>query len=355
MFEQELNYSEFKSANSPKEIRFGLECEFQLCDKNYNPLWWDTIDSNNLIKNLESINVNTKGDMALLQPEQGHSKISPYLLEGYFDKEEKNILCKGIEIRTPVFSSLDQLMDEFHLMYHLMKKNIDYIPFLYSYHLTKDNFLGPRQNRRYDYWKWACSAMSTFGPDINISVPHELMVEKTISKLNEKFNYYSLGLTAISLNSPIALGTNWKGLSKRVYKRSLCAPIVEYHLDEGSRIEFKMFDAPLKIDDFKGYFYLCFALLTDPNLKGEMDYMQRIYSLGDLSLKGFNEDYKNISLELITSAKKINAFEVDQSILDEFEERVKKEQTPAHYSRSMFTGDIPQFCSNLEKININNL
>jgi hypothetical protein len=36
------------------------------------------------------------------------------------------------------------------------------------------HFEGPQNKRRYDHWQWAMKAMTTYGPDINVSVPLDL-------------------------------------------------------------------------------------------------------------------------------------------------------------------------------------
>ena len=43
-----------------------------------------------------------------------------------------------------------------------------------SHHPVEDRFEGPQNKRRHDFWQWAMLAMTTYGPDVNVSLPAPL-------------------------------------------------------------------------------------------------------------------------------------------------------------------------------------
>jgi hypothetical protein len=57
------------------------------------------------------------------------------------------------------------------------------------------HFEGPQNKRRYDHWQWAMKAMTTYGPDINVSVPLDLAERLDLHELHGKVNYYAPALT----------------------------------------------------------------------------------------------------------------------------------------------------------------
>ena len=83
-----------------------------------------------------------------------------------------------------------------------------------SHHPTESQFQGPCNKRRYDYWIWAMEVMTTYGPDINVSIPASLLkdFDKALS-LYEDQQYASAKI----------LFENIKQVSKNEGTQSDCA------------------------------------------------------------------------------------------------------------------------------------
>src|SRR5690348_1966028 len=114
-------------------------------------------------------------------------------------------------------------------------------------------------------------AMVTYGPDINIHLPQELWQRLDMRELDGKVNYYGPAITALALASPILRGGLWTirgrvGKSVRTYHRSVIAPAIEVHPDQQHRLEFKLFDMPFRLQDFRVFLLLWLALLLDEGL-----------------------------------------------------------------------------------------
>src|SRR5881396_2455452 len=96
-------------------------------------------------------------------------------------------------------------------------------------------------------------AMTTYGPDINVTLPSGLAAALDLHELHGKVNYYAPALTALSLASPLYCGDLWRirervGKSVRTYHRSTIAPAISIHPDENLRLEFKPFrDEPFPL------------------------------------------------------------------------------------------------------------
>lgn len=160
---------------------FGIETEFLMVNKDdFTPLSHRNLDFEKLTALINSISTNDFGkDGFNIKPL--HSKATPYLIEGYYlidaDMNKVSLLPKGIEIRTPTSSSIE---DSIAALASLFKRLRDrtlaegYDLVVLSHHPTESKFDAPPNYRRHDYWQWALTAATTFGPDINISVPEEL-------------------------------------------------------------------------------------------------------------------------------------------------------------------------------------
>jgi hypothetical protein len=53
-------------------------------------------------------------------------------------------------------------------------------------------------------------AMTTYGPDINVSVPPEVAARIDLHDLHGKVNYYAPALTALTVASPLYRGDLWR-------------------------------------------------------------------------------------------------------------------------------------------------
>lgn len=163
-------------------------------------------------------------------------------MEGYHLPDPQmnpiGLLPKGVEIRTPVYSSIEDCLATFKALHGRLQRglaNAGFQAVALSFHPTQVDFSGPQNKRRYDYWQWAMAAMLTYGPDINISLPDALAQRINARDLNEKVNYYVPALVALTLASPLRGGKLWRirgrfGKSVRTYHRSVVAPAFEIHL-----------------------------------------------------------------------------------------------------------------------------
>jgi hypothetical protein len=327
-------------------FRFGLEAEFMLASTiDYRPLWYKDVTFKTLDQIFSQIPLDGIPDLKGLDTEPPHEKLMPFIVEGYGipDSEFRIIDAypKGIEIRTPVCESLQQVLSVYETLYGRVKNalhNHQMVPIAISHHPTESKFSGPQNKRRHDYWLWAMEVMTTYGPDINVSFPKEISDKLfgDIDDLHAKVNYYAPALAALSLSSPFLNGQPWKykgdqGKSYRTFKRSVVAPAIELHADENFRIEFKVFEMTKNISDFENYFLLVLALFLDESLKGRTTNQERIYDLGSVARSGllaegikyrFNEVYHS-AFEVLPK------FGFDPSPLLSLSTRIETNRSPA--------------------------
>src|SRR5215472_14640464 len=93
---------------------FGLETEFLLVDaSSFRPLWHPDLKFEALNATLEAI---PAGDFQCdsFKVEPPHRKPGPYTVEGYHLPDSQmnpiDLLPKGVEIRTPVYSSIEECL-----------------------------------------------------------------------------------------------------------------------------------------------------------------------------------------------------------------------------------------------------
>ncbi|WP_291177749.1 glutamate-cysteine ligase family protein [Gimesia sp.] len=284
-------------------FRFGVEAEYQLADaETFRPLWHQDLSFEELNQVLESIAVDDLPPVVGLELEPPHRKLMPYAVEGYHvpapDLSPIDLLPKGIEIRTPVCSSIEQCLATLKTLHDRLETALlgrGYALVSLSHHPTEHHFEGPQNKRRYDFWQWAMEVMTTCGPDINVSLPHELNDCIDVADLHRKVNYYSPALAALSLASPIYRGELWSmrgavGKSIRTYRRSVIAPAIELHPQENGRMEFKLFEATNQLVDYHAFILLWLTLLLDNELDGRAHNQTRVYDLGAISRFGLEAE-----------------------------------------------------------------
>lgn len=284
-------------------FRFGVEAEYMLADaETFRPLWHRDVTFAELNEILETIPFDDLPPLDGLELEPPHHKLMPFVVEGYHvpapDLSPIDVLPKGIEIRTPVCSSIDECVGCLTTLHErldrvLRKRNLTLVSL--SHHPTEHHFEGPQNKRRYDYWQWAMEVMVTYAPDINVSLPRALNDQLDVADLHAKVNYYGPAMTALSLASPLYRGGLWTirgqiGKSIRTYRRSVIAPAVELHPHENGRLEFKLFEATNREADYRAYFLLWLALLLDETLEGRASAQSRVYDLGAVARLGLQAD-----------------------------------------------------------------
>jgi carboxylate-amine ligase len=280
-------------------FHFGIEAEFLLVEKEtFRPLWHHDLEFESLNAALETIPAQDLPPLDGLELEPPHRKLMPFVVEGYHlpapELTPRDLLPKGIEIRTPVCSSIESCLECLQVLHDRMQgalAELGYRAVSMSHHPTADRFEGPQNKRRHDFWQWAMQAMVTYGPDINVSLPPDLNERLDFADLHAKVNYYAPALTALSLASPFYLDRLWMirgrvGKSIRTYRRSVIAPAIELHPHEAGRLEYKTFEASNRLEDFQAYFLLWLELLLDDGLRGRASDQTRIYDLGAVARDG---------------------------------------------------------------------
>lgn len=322
---------------------FGIEAEFALVDADsLRPLWYPDLKFQELNRILESIPAGDV-DTAGLKVEDPHRKQMPYVVEGYHLPDAElnpvDILPKGIEIRTPVSDSIDECVRLLCELFSRLKgalAHAHYAAVPVSFHPLRDSFDGPQNKRRHDFWQWAMEAMVTYGPDINVHLPEDLLQRLDMRELDAKVNYYGPAITALALASPIHRGGLWTirgriGKSVRTYHRSVIAPAIEIHPNEQHRLEFKLFDMPFRMEDFRGFLLLWLALLLNDGLSGRATNETRIYDLGAVARFGLDaETISDRAGEVLCCAPSVlDAYGFDPTPLDVLRKRLETKRLPA--------------------------
>lgn len=331
-------------ASARAGFRFGLEAEFLLVDaETYRPLWHHDLNFLALNELLESIVVDDLRPLDGLDLEPPHHKLMPYAVEGYHipapDLSPIDLLPKGVEIRTPVCDSIEESLACLQTLHARLDQALathGYRTASLSHHPVEYHFEGPQNKRRYDFWQWAMEVMVTYGPDINVSLPPELNARLDPKDLHAKVNYYGPAMAVFSLASPLYRDGLWMirgqvGKSIRTYRRSVIAPAIELHPEERGRLEFKLFEATNRLDDYHGFFLLWLTVLLDPGLNGRASNQTRIYDSGAIARHGFAAEGIADRCRLILDRAELvlPKYGFDARPLSDFQRRLWLERLPA--------------------------
>jgi len=332
-------------------FRFGLEVEYIIFQNNRekSALWVDDLDFEQVYKIIKQIPFLDVCQMNGIDPEEAHDEISPFVIEGYHLKNEdgapaKSMLVKGVEIRTPVCSSMDECLKIYETLLHRLKKAMaehDFYLSALAHHPTATKFEADRMGRRHDFWNWAKVAMKTYGPDINISFPKNIenRIFNNLEQFHERVNYYAPAMSALTLCSPFFDGGlkfdhDKIVLSHRTLRRSPVAPAIEPHLNENGRMEFKFFEMAKSSVEYKAMFLLCLvlSLATDEELPGRAEEHDRIYALGEVAKIGL--EAPNI-IQILNELKDVSSrvllrYNFNPNDLEIFWERVVSGELPGH-------------------------
>lgn len=339
--------------NKQNKFGFGIETEHCLLNsRDFAPLFHEDLTFEQLLDLVDSIPVaDFSTDGFNIKPL--HQKANPYLIEGYYltddDMKPRTLLPKGIEVRTPIASSLNTTIANLkelteRLRQQLAKVNLSIASI--SHHPTKSNFQAAPNYRRHDYWQWALTAMTTYGPDMNISVPESLSDDIDRDQLGDKINYYLPSVVALSFASPLYKGELWmeNGKSVRTFNRSLWAPLHYIHTEPSLRFEFKGFEMAQNPDDYIAFFLCCLSMLLDDSLTGRASDALRVDRLRRLSVEGLTrESEKERAAQVLSSAEKLAyIFNFDGSSLKTLWRRLETCTTPADQIAHTFktTGSI---------------
>lgn len=334
---------------SGEGYRFGLEGEYLLVEaSSFRPLWHNDLAFHRLNALLESIDFEPLLEglpLDGLELDPPHQKLMPYYVEGYPLANGEltthvDVLAKGIEVRTPVCSDLETCLRVYESLYQGLQRALGeagYRAVGMGHHPMAWDFDAPQNHKRHDWWQWALRVSTTYGPDLNLSVPEALKPRFDWNDLQRRANYYGPALVAFSLNAPVKQGALWRprgrqGLSLRTYRRSPFAPMLAFHPKEGGRVEFKSFDMPTDRRDFQPFFLLWLWLMHDADAPGRADDQDRIYDLGTLAQLGWEaDDVVARAEEALDRAEAVVAgLGLDPSPLGRLRQRLVQRWVPAH-------------------------
>jgi len=329
---------------NPEGFRFGLEIEFLLVEaSSARALWHKDLTFPQLNEILEQIDFCDLPPLDGLELERPHRKLMPYAVEGYHLPDGEfnpvDLLPKGVEIRTPVCASIEECLGCVEVLYSRLQSALASLGLKsssLSHHPVEVCFRGPQNKRRYDFWQWAMEVMTTYGPDVNISLPRPLNEKLSADDLHARVNYYGPAVTALSLASPFVQGELWTlrgrvGKSIRTYRRSVVAPAIELHPHERGRLEFKLFDTSNVLEDYHVFFLLWLELALDEGLRGRATSQTRIYDLGAAARFGLEAEGVRPRLnELLDRAPAVLArWGFDSSPLALCYDRMRRGRVPA--------------------------
>lgn len=296
-------------------FQFGIEAEFLLVDRQSSaPLSYRDLNFASLAAIVDGIPTQDFG-ISGFNIKPLHSKATPYLIEGYYltdtEMNPVSLLPKGIEIRTPARETMSRTLLDLKQLYEKLREALavhGYDTAIISHHPTEARFKAPPNYKRHDYWQWALTAATTFGPDINISLPEEYSANIEISQLAARINYYMPSVVALTLDSPLLEGNIWQlhglsGKSIRTYRRSIWAPLFYVHEKPSLRFEFKGFEMSRRLEDYNAFYLICLALLLDEKLSEKAPDETRIYELGQIAVNGLEMTHtRQIAYQVLEAA-----------------------------------------------------
>ncbi len=349
------DYSPAEKKSFAQQFRFGLESEYLVVAKDdFKALWHPDLTFEELNGLFETISLEGIPSCEGMDLEPPQTKLMPFVVEGYhlpdMDALSKQILPKGVEIRTPICSSLAEVLQVHTVLFQRLRAKMNeagYDIVSLSHHPEHSKFVGPQNKRRHDYWQWSMEVMTTYGPDINLSFPQELAALVSEEDLENKINYYGPALAALSVASPFVEGGLWRlqdgsfGKSFRMHKRSYIAPPVEFHPNEKNRYEFKVFDMPQSLGEIEAQFLSFISLVLDEGLRGRASKQSRIYDLGQVARRGLQaEDMSPRAAELLErSSSLLMSWGFSPTALDLFKKRLATGKTPADEMIESFLRD----------------
>ncbi len=340
-----------------KDFKFGIENEFMLLDKETNnPLGVKNLNFFDLREIILNIDTDKKDIRGFNEKEPNKSK-KPYYIEGYdnFDADGtiNETVPKGIELRTPIRSSIDEMLSLYNQLLCQLKRSMltnGYKLCLISHHPTESQYRGKKATRTKDKWVHAQGAVHTFGPDINIGFKKSFKIN--IKQFEKRLYYYAPAMVAFSLNSPVYKGKLWKGKSIRVFNRSFTGPVYLYH-PEQKRFEFKNYDVTNDYHDLKAYTFLFLTVLLDSSMQKGSNEKTCKKELREIAINGWNKKIEKRAEDLLNKANKTLKFHgFDPSDLNILQKRLNEKTHPSDFTRKLFqeSKDLSEYLGKLSEI-----
>lgn len=340
-------------------LRCGIEYEFPLADQQHRFVDF----SNTSFEQLDEIVAKLpkyEADYPELRIGDLGIKEKRWYIEGYerFDKQGTYLKTeiKGMEIRTPICSSIDEAVATLETDYTQFVKlamESGFRPLATSYNPFQPPFAPqPPLNtwetthRTTPEEQTATIHMLTYGPDVSFS--YEDWDAQRVIRAATKLTYYSPYLVPFSFSSPFNQGKLWGGLSRRTHERNGLRPAALAFLGnkadlidsrptlteiarvpaEAGRIEFKGFDC---CADLKLYGSLL-ALVIGVALSDELTDTLAIPPAAQLqaaSIQGLRDDtiYRQTRHVLELAGRALPA--ADQGWLAPLEGQLRRRRCPA--------------------------
>src|SRR6516165_6955696 len=118
-----------RTRENGRGFHFGVEAEFLLVDaETFRPLWHHDLEFESLNAALEAIPFEDLPPLDGLELEPPHRKLMPFVVEGYHlpapELTPRDLLPKGIEIRTPVCSSIETCLESLQVLHERMQASL---------------------------------------------------------------------------------------------------------------------------------------------------------------------------------------------------------------------------------------
>jgi len=232
-------------------FKFGWEAELMITDKDFNPLFGESMPFERLRDTLIAMPVQ---DVDYLYEKYTGSGLRPYYIEGYdadYDQDKTTRLdVKGVEIRTPIAFSIDDSVGSFETLYLDLQKKLraqELELCCFGNHPFQKAYKGERGHRDVIGWASAEVAMTTQGLAINISLPDAMEAKLNREALNLRFSYAAPVMVLLAANTPFRKGELWKpagrqAYSDRSYRRTFVRNTIYYRDDQHHRKEVTLFD-----------------------------------------------------------------------------------------------------------------
>jgi hypothetical protein len=281
------------------------------------------------------------------------------------DGQSTDLAFKGIEIRTPVFPTIEDSIRSLQELRLRLGAELNGR----GWSLAAIGFNPRTTEYRPSYAPWekqlhashlgnALPEVSTlsYGPDLNFSRSDDS--PRAVLERVRRLTYYSPYIVPFSFNSPVVGGALWEGLSYRTYKRTGPRPAALGHLigkhdhplvkaadppSQHLRIEFKSFDMVGDDQLLAELFYLVLGIsLADVrDLPGAAD-LPNPELHQEVALSGFDDgEVHSQAARIVAAAQEALEAHGWSPDLPQLEEMLATRRTPAHASRAAFAAQEP--------------
>lgn len=346
---------------APQQPRFGIEAEYALIRPDGRFADYGNTSYEELRRLLDPLPDYRHPE---LRVGDAGIRVKNWYVEGdeRFDCEGRStgMAVKGVEIRTPVRSSIDASLDSLAALRAMLRAAVAER----GWGLAAIGFNPCTPSYAPDYSPWerefhashvenALPEVSTlsYGPDFNLSLPGDTP-DRTLARAR-RLTWYSPFIVPFSFSAPFLGGRLWEGLSYRTWRRTGPRPAALVHLRPASghplvkradppsqhgRIEFKAFDMVADDGLLAELFRLVLGIaLADPAvLPGEADVADAALHRR-VALNGLEDEFvRRESERALAAARQALREGGFESALPRIEAMLADRRTPAHALRERF-------------------